>query len=106
MKDDTSNVNMNTTDTKSDFRETVPLARSKSELETEFKRRVLWRSCCVELDRRAVLFFSQLAISMILVLFCVIMLVFHQDCATFSKYSPLVTLLVGVWLPQPQLRDS
>lgn len=93
-------------DKKCDAHETSPLARSRSEIEKEFKRKVMWQSCCMELDRRAVLYFSQLAISMILVVFCVTMLVLHQDCSTFSKYSPLVTLLVGVWLPQPQLRES
>jgi len=89
-----------------DTGENATLVRSKSATETEFKRRVMWRSCCVELDKRAVLFFSQLFISLTIVTFCITLLIVNQDCATFSRYSPLVTLLVGVWLPQPQLRDA
>ena len=99
-------TSMNTSDIKCDSNEHAHLTRSKSDTETEFKRRVIWRSCCVELDRRAVLYFSQLTISVVLIVFCVTMLVVHQDCNTFSRYSPLVTLIVGVWLPQPQLRES
>jgi len=86
--------------------EHATLVRSKSATESEFKHRIMWRSCCVELDKRAVLFFSQLFISVSIVTFCITLLIVKQDCETFSRYSPLVTLLVGVWLPQPQLREA
>ena len=72
--------------------------------ERKFNHSVMWRSCCLEVDRRAVSFFSQLAFSVVIVAFCVVMLGMFQDCATFSRYSPLVTLVIGIWLPQPQLR--
>ena len=77
--------------------------RSRSQVEWEHKN--MWQSCCITLDKRATLFFSQLLISVIIVVFCVSMLVYNQDCATFSRYSPLITFMVGVWLPQPQLRE-
>jgi hypothetical protein len=77
----------------------------RSGTEREWKRETIWRSCCLELDKRAALFFSQLFISAVIVVFCVTMLAYNQDCATFSRYSPLITFMVGIWLPQPQLRD-
>jgi hypothetical protein len=87
--------------------ETNPLVQPES---TESKRdvidrRVLWKSCCLVLDKRALLFFSQLFISGLIISFTIGMLLTNQDCDTFSRYSPLLTLIIGVWLPQPQLRD-
>jgi hypothetical protein len=40
------------------------------------------------------------------VAFTVTQLIVNQNCESFSRYSPLLTLVVGVWLPSPQLRDS
>lgn len=77
----------------------------RSGTERAWNRETIWRSCCLELDKRAVLFFSQLCISAVIVVFSVTMLTLYQDCATFSRYSPLITFMVGIWLPQPQLRD-
>jgi hypothetical protein len=81
------------------------LNRSKSTLDDEFKRRFVWRSCCLELDKRAVLFFSQLFVSLLMLCACVTLLGLNQDCATYSRYSPMLTFIVGVWLPQPQFRE-
>ena len=88
--------------------ESVPENRplvGRQNTDTEWKHRTLWRSCCLEMDKRAILFFSQLTISLVILVFCVTLLVLNQDCSTFSRYSPLITFMVGIWLPQPQLRD-
>ena len=74
--------------------------------EREFEHKVYWTSCCVRMDKRAVIFFSQFIFSIIIVAFCVIMLGLEQDCATFSRYSPLLTLVIGIWLPQPQFKSD
>ena len=76
------------------------------EKEKEFEHKVYWTSCCVRMDKRAVIFFSQFIFSIIIVAFCVIMLGLEQDCATFSRYSPLLTLVIGIWLPQPQFKSD
>ena len=74
--------------------------------ERKFDHSYKWESCCLRVDKRALSFFNQLAISASIVAFTVAMLIKNEDCATFSRYSPLLTLVVGVWLPSPQLRDS
>ena len=72
----------------------------------EFEHKYQWSSCCLRVDKRALTFFTQAAFSGSIVAFCIAMLITAQDCATFSRYSPLLTLVVGVWLPSPQLKDS
>ena len=74
--------------------------------ERAYQHKTTWRSCCQVLDKRATIFFAQLAFSLIIVGFCVGMLITNQDCPTFSRWSPLLVLILGVWLPQPSLRGQ
>ena len=69
--------------------------------EIKFKHENYWVSCCLKMDKRAVSYFSQLTISISLCAFTIGMMAVNQDCATFSRYSPQLTLVVGIWLPQP-----
>ena len=62
------------------------------------------KTTCPVLDKRTTIFFSQLICSLIIVGFCVGMLVKNQDCPTFSRWSPLLVLILGVWLPQPSIK--
>ena len=80
------------------------LAAEKSE--REFVHKYQWSSCCLKVDKRALSYFTQAAFSGAIVAFCITMLITDQDCDTFSRYSPLLTLVVGVWLPSPQLKES
>lgn len=72
----------------------------------EFEHKYQWNSCCLRVDKRALLFFTQATFSVAVAGFCIGMLISAQDCATFSRYSPLLGLVIGVWLPSPQLKDS
>ena len=74
--------------------------------ERAYQHKTTWRSCCLVLDKRATIFFAQLIFSLIIVGFCVGMLITNQDCPTFSRWSPLLVLILGVWLPQPSLRGQ
>ena len=72
-----------------------------------FEHSNYWESCCLKMDRRAVAYFGQMLISGSIAAFAIAMMAsYPDDCATFSRYSPLVTLIAGVWLPQPQLRGN
>lgn len=71
-----------------------------------FEHENVWASCCLRLDRRGVVYFAQLFISIGLATFCIAMMATNQDCATFARFSPLLTLIAGVWLPQPSLKGS
>ena len=74
--------------------------------ERQFKHDNYWVSGCLKMDKRAVVFFSQLAISLSICAFTIGMMSFNQDCATFSRFSPLLTLVVGIWLPQPSMKSD
>ena len=70
----------------------------------EAKNEFLWRSCCLTLDKRATIFFSQLSISLIIIAFCLYQLVHLIDCEPQQAYIGLLTLILGVWLPQPNMK--
>jgi hypothetical protein len=73
--------------------------RTASEGSQYDPRRVLWRSCCVEMDSRALLFFSQLVISLLVLLFCVQQIASLAD----SEWAKMTaTFIIGVWLPSPR----
>ena len=64
----------------------------------------LWHSCCgLTLDRRATLFFSQLSIAISVIGFCIWQLLHSHTCEKDALYSGLLTLVIGVYLPQPNL---
>ena len=73
--------------------------------ERTFDHENRWNSCCLTVDKRAIAFFAQVAVGAIIICFCVTMLVSNQDCATFSRYSPLLTFVVGILLPAPRLSN-
>lgn len=62
-----------------------------------------WSSCCFRLDKRAVVYFSQLGISLVTISFCIYQLVHLENCEAQSLYSGILMLVVGTWLPSPQL---
>jgi len=71
-----------------------------SDTEKEFRRKIYWKSCCFDLDRRAVKFFSQLSISLIVVIFSLYQL--HKEKNT-DIYLSLLTMILGVYVEAPRL---
>ena len=68
------------------------------ELENEYK------SCCGgNTDRRLLQFYSQLAFSLITVIFSVTKLALSTSCDQDSLYSGLLMMVIGTWLPSPRL---
>jgi hypothetical protein len=63
---------------------------------------VLWRSCCAEMDSRALLFFSQLVISLVVLLFAIYEIATLPDAAERSWSEMTATFIIGVWLPSPR----
>ena len=62
-----------------------------------------WRSCCIIMDRKAAIYFTQLFISLIIIAFCLTMLFLHPtDCNKESTYIGLLTFTIGVHLPNPK----
>jgi len=70
---------------------------------TKLRYETTWDSCCLRLDKRATIFFSQLSISVMVMSFSTLQLVRLGDCESQQAYIGLLTLCLGVWLPQPSM---
>lgn len=66
----------------------------------------MWRTCCMTCDPRAVMFFSQLFISVGVMVFCIYQMVANGDQETRDAFMPLLTFLVGVYLPTPKISSK
>jgi hypothetical protein len=78
---------------------------TEHQIENRIKLENTWRSCCLLVDRRALLFFSQLGISISVMGLCIFQLItHHDDCDSNQLYSGLLTMLIGIHLPQPKMR--
>ena len=63
-----------------------------------------WKSCCITVDRRALQFFTQLFISLIIIILCIYNLVKYPDnCNSNQVYMGLLTMTIGVYIPTPTL---
>ena len=73
--------------------------------ERKFAHETTWRSCCLTVDKRALLYFGQMGVGIVIIAFCLAMLIKNENCETFSRYSPLLTFIIGIMLPAPKLHD-
>ena len=72
--------------------------------ERAFTHTYTWNSCCLRVDKRACLFCTQAAFSFVTIAFCITMLATNPDAD--AKYASLLTLVLGVWLPSPNLAHA
>jgi hypothetical protein len=75
---------------------------SPSKTESEIERKNTWKSCCLRVDRRAVQFFSQLVISLLIITFCLFQLHHLPKCES-GEYLSLLTMVLGTWIEAPRL---
>lgn len=61
-----------------------------------------WRSFCIETDKRAVVYFSQLFIITGIMVFSIYQLMNTDRCEN-QAYMGLLTLLIGLIMPGPQI---
>ena len=73
--------------------------------ERKFNHDNTYKSCCLTIDKRALNYFTQAFFSGSIIIFCIAMLSMNTDCDTFSRYSPLLTFVIGVWVPNPTMRN-
>ena len=73
--------------------------------ERKFNHDNTYRSFCLTCDKRALNYFTQAIFSGSIIAFCIAMLSTNTDCATFSRYSPLLTFVIGIWVPNPNMRN-
>ena len=65
-----------------------------------------YQSCCLRVDKRALSFFSSLAVSLIVLLFSIYQLINKNKCEDIQIYISLITMVVGIFLPQPNLNND
>jgi Na+-translocating ferredoxin:NAD+ oxidoreductase RnfA subunit len=58
------------------------------------------------LDRRAVIYLTHVCISMIMIIFCMYQLIELNECHSQQLYSTLLTLIIGIYLPSPAVRNT
>jgi hypothetical protein len=78
-----------------------PMTVSQTISEKEFKRKTYWKTCCgSRLDKRAVQFFSQLTISLIVIIFSLYQLYREKNT---EIYLSLLTMIIGLYTEAPRL---
>ncbi len=71
------------------------------ELEVEVAPNRLWRSCCVELDKQAVIYFAQIGIGVAVLAFSAIQLVRCDfECDQSAPYLGLISFIIGTYVPK------
>ena len=48
------------------------------------------------------IYITQVSLSLIMVTFCIAMISINNTAESRSVYLPILTSIIGVWLPQPQ----
>lgn len=64
-----------------------------------------WKSCCMEMDRRAVQYFTQIVIICSCMGFSIYQLLENDSCEAQQSYIGLLTLLIGILLPNPKFKE-
>lgn len=60
------------------------------------------RSCCFVCDKTAALFTAQLLLSVFVMVFAMSQLVVDKSDANFNRWSPMLSLILGIFLPAPR----
>lgn len=61
-----------------------------------------WRSCCLTMDRRFVVFIVQAIVSCSILIFSMVML-FYKDSCDNQIYIGLISTIIGLYMPAPRI---
>jgi len=75
----------------------------KTETDDE-DRRIVWKSCCLRLDKDFAMFATKYFIIIGLITFFSVELHLSLECEDKNLYQSLLLLLIGVALPNPTLK--
>ena len=70
------------------------------------KNKDTWVSCCMVLDRRAVMYFTQIAIIGGTMAFSIAQLYRNASCEGQQAYLGLLPMLIGISIPNPKFSDK
>jgi hypothetical protein len=62
-----------------------------------------WVSCCFRCHKGALVYFTQLTIALIVIIFCIVKLILSQTCETDQLYSGILMLEAGTFRPNPKI---
>ena len=65
-----------------------------------------YKSCCLTSDKRALQFFSQFTICVGVLLFSMYKLINSDECEETQVYIGLITMIVGIYIPQPVIKKD
>jgi hypothetical protein len=65
-----------------------------------------YKSCCLTSDKRALQFFSQFTISVGVLLFSMYKLINSAECEETQVYIGLITMIIGIYLPNPKMKTD
>ena len=67
----------------------------------------VWHSCCLKVDRHAVIYFVQIFFVFCMSAVCVERIVHYaEDCNNRSTFMSILTALIGFILPSPRFRGD
>ena len=65
-----------------------------------------WRSCCYDLNKNAVQYFTTISIIVGIMVFCIYKLSTNESCENQTAYMGLLTLLLGILSPSPVFKKK
>lgn len=71
----------------------------------QFEHNNIYQSCCLRIDKRALQFFTQALFSLLVIIFCIVNLTIKEGKNT-EIYISLLTFILGVFLPSPNMRQD
>ena len=66
----------------------------------------LWRSCCTVIDPRVLQFAVQTLLCLLISVFCMYQLIHKDSCTDQQLYMSTLTLVIGVFIPNPKVHNS
>jgi hypothetical protein len=74
------------------------------EEEKEIPNKVVWRSFCLAMDKDFVVYITTFTLIAMVVVFCFYQLIHMESCSDQQAYLSVLSMILGVLLPQPRLK--
>ena len=98
-----------TEEEKTDIQKSPSLVKLEMEHKIEMEnihQQNTWRSCCYDLDKNAVMYFTQIGIIFFVICFAVFKLITNESCEVQTTYMSLLTLCIGIIAPAPTFKKK
>jgi hypothetical protein len=67
---------------------------------------VMWRSCCMSVDKDAAVYLSGFTMIASTTVFCFYQLMTKDGCSDQQAYLSVLTMMLGIFLPQPNIKRT